>query len=595
VGSVITPVSANERLARLEDITISEEEPTFLYALSTDAALVGVPNNPNRIVPDVLIVEEEPSWLGQNTAVSGSWVQFGPKREGLAAIGQGNHLPDSYMLPINGRQKLLPFTNYAKNIRNIRFEKFSCKGSSSAAIDDKGVLYTWGFRTDIGDFESLLESNIKFLDIIHTYPTPVLNPNEYSGPWKDTTTAGFSLFAIDANDRLWVRGNTNDDGQLGLGNFLPSAELKLVLTPINHSGKWKKVFANEQFCLGLDANDKLWSWGRNQSGQLGISETGEETNKNIPTLVIDPDGWNGAKWVQASAGGSHSLGIDDQGRAWAWGNNAVGELGTGEDGPGTGKSIPTRVIDPEDWNEAKWIQVSAGGQYSLGIDDQGRAWAWGENDDGELGTGEDGSGTNKNIPTLVIDPEGWNGAKWIQVSAGSSHSLGIDDQGRAWAWGGNTAGELGTGEAGPGTEKNTPTLIGNEYWIQIEASNQQLLNISLALDNNNNIWAWGYNFFGQLGLNQSENLIFIDSNFSFRTFFSDPPDKNVPTKLNYYITKPISTELGRTRYVRQFGTEPLEHGIILVSSTPSSQQAWKALGNGSNQVILWSLIAVQVP
>jgi hypothetical protein len=95
-------------------------------------------------------------------------------------------------------------------------------------------------------------------------------------------------------------------------------------------------------------------------------------------------------------------------------------------------------------------------------------------------------------------------------------------------------------------------------------------------------WGWGFNGFGGLGDGTTDNrLIPTAVNESFLYFILTP--------------SPLSTELGRTRYVRQFGTEPLEHGIILVSNIPSSQQAWKALGNGSNQVILWSSTAVQVP
>ncbi|MCL2503426.1 MAG: cell wall-binding repeat-containing protein [Coriobacteriia bacterium] len=52
-------------------------------------------------------------------------------------------------------------------------------------------------------------------------------------------------------------------------------------------------------------------------------------------------------WKAVSAGNTCALGIKEDGSLWAWGFNGSGELGTGESGPGTGKSIPTLIDGPE--------------------------------------------------------------------------------------------------------------------------------------------------------------------------------------------------------------------------------------------------------
>jgi alpha-tubulin suppressor-like RCC1 family protein len=111
-------------------------------------------------------------------------------------------------------------------------------------------------------------------------------------------------------------------------------------------------------------------------------------------VQVDLTPLNGSKVVIVSARHNHSLALDNQGRLWAWGNNQYGQLG---DGSTTRRLSPVQV-DLTSLNGSTVVAVSAGGFYSLVLDDQGRLWAWGRNDRGQLG---DGSDTNRLSPVQV--------------------------------------------------------------------------------------------------------------------------------------------------------------------------------------------------
>ncbi|MCL2502998.1 MAG: cell wall-binding repeat-containing protein [Coriobacteriia bacterium] len=191
-----------------------------------------------------------------------------------------------------------------------------------------------------------------------------------------------------------------------------------------------------------------------------------------------------AKWTAVSAGDGYSLGLRDDGTLWAWGVNRTGQLG---DGTNTSKNVPTQIGDDTDWEA-----ISAGHSHSLALKEDGSLWAWGFNPWGQLGDGTGGSGTNandKNVPVRI-------GADydWTAVSAGDNHSCAIKDDGSLWAWGYNEFGRLGNGTT---VNTSTPVLIGvaTDAWQDVSAGGRH----SLAIKDDGTLWAWGYNFYGQLG------------------------------------------------------------------------------------------------
>ena len=267
--------------------------------------------------------------------------------------------------------------------------------------------------------------------------------------------------------------------------------------------------------MSLDADGNIWAWGYNNWGQLGNNSS--VLSSNVPVRVRDPnsptDASKGLKAIQVSNGGGFSLAIDKGGNIWAWGYNGWGQLGNNTaSGISDKNPVPVRVRDPASPTDAskglKAVQVSAGGDHSLAIDKDGSAWAWGRNVYGQLGnnTTSPNSGTNS-VPARVRDPssptDASKGLKAVQVSAGHEHSLAIDKDGNTWAWGYNQRGQLGnnttnsraiavkvyasthsTSSAGPWL--NTAQISAGGYY-------------SLSIGTDGYAKAWGDNGYGQLG------------------------------------------------------------------------------------------------
>jgi alpha-tubulin suppressor-like RCC1 family protein len=172
-------------------------------------------------------------------------------------------------------------------------------------------------------------------------------------------------------------------------------------------------------------------------------------------------------------------------RAYAWGANSSGQLG---DNSTTVRSSPVSVVG----GFTNWTQLSASigsNEHSLGLRADGLAYAWGNNISGQLG---DGTTTSRSSPGLVVG--GFR--DWSQLSAGSSHSLGLRADGTAWAWGGNSSGTLGDGTA---ISKSSPVSVvgGFSDWTQLSAG----AGFNLGLRANGTAWAWGINNSGQIGDN----------------------------------------------------------------------------------------------
>jgi len=148
------------------------------------------------------------------------------------------------------------------------------------------------------------------------------------------------------------------------------------------------------------------------------------------------------------------------------------------------------------------VQISTGSAHSLALDSDGSVFVWGFNGGGRLGAG---TNTNSNVPVAVDTSGVLAGRDIVQISAGGHSSLALDSYGNIFAWGSNWFGELGNG-VGTGSS-NVPVavdmsgvLAGRDI-IQVETAG----NSSLALDSDGNVFAWGIGTNGRLGNGTNTN------------------------------------------------------------------------------------------
>jgi alpha-tubulin suppressor-like RCC1 family protein len=224
---------------------------------------------------------------------------------------------------------------------------------------------------------------------------------------------------------------------------------------------------------GLVVNSSGTACGMGRN-EYGELGDGTAVDRWTPVPV---SGLNGVL-TKVATGWYHSLGLKTDGTVWAWGYNDDGELG---DGTTTDKPTPERGGG----SLTGIVDVAAGEYHSVAVRNDGTVWAWGYNSNGQLG---DGTTTERTTPVQVILLSGV-----IQVAAGQSHTLALKNDGTVWAWGHNGDGELGDGTT---TQRTSAVQVtGLTGVIRIAAGAYH----SLALKSDGTVWTWGYNGYGQLG------------------------------------------------------------------------------------------------
>ena len=215
-----------------------------------------------------------------------------------------------------------------------------------------------------------------------------------------------------------------------------------------------------------------------------------------------------------AAGGEHTIVLKGDGTVWTWGSSSTGQLGNGTVGHFRNISTtPVQVCDEGETASCSTflsdvISIAAGGQHNLALKSDGRVWAWGRNSEGQLG---DGTTTQRNTPVQV---SGLNDV--VAIAGGGSHTIALKSDGTVWTWGrNNSGGQLGDGTT---TQRNTPVQVCDSGAIPSCSSlNQNVLsNVvaiaaggshSIALKSDGTVWTWGFNAVGQLGVGPGIHLI----------------------------------------------------------------------------------------
>ena len=479
---------------------IDKQGSIFTWSLNAQ----GNPSKPARLNTTSTPILESSSMDGQPLKISkkdDSWQTEAPA-----------HKPGQATITIIGKQDGQPFNR-----------------SLSYTVDQKltrdtqtGTTYTVSFDTT-GESQAPDQQQVPYPygRVQRPSPDPTRKDYRFDGWFIDEVAYDFSKpvtenLTLTAKwtrqdpDNTW-RINPDKGSQLG-------KETTTITPPSGTSGaKFNQVSGSgtNYFSLAVGSDGNAYAWGYNKDGELG---DGTRTNRNTPVMVMKPDSKTypdvpaDFTYVQVSAGTDHSLALGSDGYVYAWGDDTDGELGN--KARGSFSSVPVRVRDPASPNDTskglKAIQVSAGRDHSLAVDKDGSTWAWGRNDYGQLGNGQISSSWDAYpVPQKVLlDPnDASKGLKTVQVSAGGSLSLAIDQDGSTWAWGHNNSGQLGNGTSN-GKNQNpipSPVLLNPKNAstrlkaVQVSAG----WGHSLAIDKDGNTWAWGDNSSGQLGNNGS--------------------------------------------------------------------------------------------
>lgn len=259
----------------------------------------------------------------------------------------------------------------------------------------------------------------------------------------------------DGVPRAW---GSNAEGQLGTTGDERATPMPITLGKARVTSLAFAAASSRSYAL--DAAGGIWTWGAGAAPALAATIPGA---------------------VHLTAGGGHLLAWTTTGELHALGANGAGQLGIGSTEPTAEATRVTSGI----------VSACGGSNHSAAAGDSGTLWTWGANDRGQLGIGA-ADGIAHVVPVAVP----LTGVV-TAVACGRDHTLARLADGSVWAWGVGSSGQLGHGASGNLADRVQPTLVeGLPRAAHVIAA----ANSSWAIDDEGNVWAWGQNSFGQLGV-----------------------------------------------------------------------------------------------
>ena len=172
----------------------------------------------------------------------------------------------------------------------------------SIVVTKSGKCYTWG-RNNIGQ-----------LGLGHTIDTNL--PQEISLQNIISIACGYDhTIAVTTNNKIYAWGS-NEHGQLGLGHYISRDNPQELLLP---NIKIESISCGSDYTMALTTSGKLYTWGKNTDGQLGLNDT---LDRNFPQEIYLKESIR-----SIHSGHSHALCITHNDKIYVWGYNRQGQLG----------------------------------------------------------------------------------------------------------------------------------------------------------------------------------------------------------------------------------------------------------------------------
>jgi alpha-tubulin suppressor-like RCC1 family protein len=258
-----------------------------------------------------------------------------------------------------------------------------------------------------------------------------------------------------------------------------------------------RLAAGEDHNLALTSTGQLYAFGYNWYGQLGSTTNNGTSNPNPTPAPLSLPGASGPV-AQIAAGRNHSLAVTSTGQLYAFGENDYGQLGSATNN-GTANPNPTPAQVSLPGASGPVVQIAAGAFHSLAVTSTGQLYAFGYNYYGQLGNATNNGTANPNPTPAQVSLPGASGPV-VQIAAGAYFSLAVTSTGQLYAFGYNYYGQLGSATNNKTTNPNpTPTPVGlpGASGPVVQAAGGY--DHSLALTSTGQLYAFGENEYGQLG------------------------------------------------------------------------------------------------
>ena len=194
------------------------------------------------------------------------------------------------------------------------------------------------------------------------------------------------------------------------------------------------IAANYSHSCAISEDKKVFCWGSNWSGQLGVGQFSEDLEYSpIPLHVKEI-----TDATAIATGGDHTCALHQDGTVSCWGSNGAGQAGQlGADQYGSDIAMPEKVLGVTDA-----VAVTTGGAHTCALHQTGIVSCWGSNWIGQLGKSQTLEGIDD--PTELVQVSNINDA--TAITAGQYHTCALHQNGTISCWGGNGDGQLGNGQ-----------------------------------------------------------------------------------------------------------------------------------------------------
>lgn len=227
------------------------------------------------------------------------------------------------------------------------------------------------------------------------------------------------------------------DGRLGHGDEEDQLTPRLVPAAAFNGERIVMVAAGKLHTVALSEAGHVFTWGSDGDGQLGHND---QYTQRVPRQV-EPGCFGGDKVVFVAAGSEHTVAVTAEGRLYTWGRNDGGQLGNGRRAV---RRVP-RVVSMESFLGSAVVMATCGYEHTLVVTEDGGLWTCGNGSFARLGLNDvaDRLAFERVGGTTGV---AFGGARVMAAAAGWSNSAAVTEDGALWTWGRGRNGQLGHGD-----------------------------------------------------------------------------------------------------------------------------------------------------
>ncbi len=333
---------------------------------------------------------------------------------------------------------------------------------------------------------------------------PSAPPTALAGILDVGSGANYSCALRD--DGLVMCWGSNGFGNLGNGSLVGSNRA----LEVSGSVRFARLEVGDANACGLTTTGAAFCWGDNSSGQLGTGSVGG--NSTVPVAV-----GGGLLFTQLSIGLRSICGVATDGVSYCWGANNSGQLGIGV--LGGNYPSPQPVVSS---SALGFVEVTAGFLHSCALTAAGAAYCW--------GAGGSTFGNGVSSPASYMPTPAANGMTFASIDMGYRYVCARDASNAGWCWGEQPFGQAGAGTFSP---LLSPTaIVGTfKFGVMDAHHSNSVLGFTCGLDTAGRAFCWGSNDKGQLGTPGASSCTFSTQNFNCSARPRRVPDGRLFTRL----------------------------------------------------------------